>query len=97
MKLKIESLEERKERLGVWHDFFAFFPREVAPGDLRMFEWIERRGKWITERGMNRSAHWQFEYRSKKDPHQPEAVRLPKPPPPRDGSIRIAVGAPSTI
>lgn len=26
-----------------WHRFFAIWPRKVADGDYRCFEWIERR------------------------------------------------------
>ncbi len=96
MKFKTESHEEKAKRLDRWHDFFAILPREVGPGDIRFLELIERRGEWVTVRGMERSNHWRFRYRSKKDPFEPEPVKPHSPPPPRDGSMRIVVGAPST-
>lgn len=96
MKFQTETFEEKKARLDRWHDFFAILPREVAPGDNRMLELIERRGEFVKKHpGIH--GFWKFRYRAKKDPYQMEPVKMPSPPPPRDGSIRIVVGAPSTL
>ena len=44
-----KNLQERAEELNRlqalrdWHHFYAILPREVAAGDCRAFEWIERR------------------------------------------------------
>lgn len=41
-------LKERAERARVeaWHRFYPIWPRKVARGDCRSFEWIERRYVW---------------------------------------------------
>lgn len=42
-----ETSEARRDKWAAierWHPFFAIWPREVAPGDCRAFEWIERKG-----------------------------------------------------
>lgn len=95
MKFSTETLDHKRERLEAWHDFFAIVPREVAPGDFRFLELIERRGEYITPKGPPVGSFWRWKYRSKKDPFEPEPVKTQKPPP-RDGSMRIVVGAPST-
>ena len=33
--------EERKEKF-TWKPFYPWWPRQIAPGDCRCFEWIER-------------------------------------------------------
>ncbi len=56
MKLKIESLSERRVRLGKWHRWFAWFPVRVGENDVRWLERVERRG-W-----MNHFIGWRWEY-----------------------------------
>jgi hypothetical protein len=54
MRLRIgkttEELAERERREMLarmrrfnWHPFFAVWPRKVADGDYRAFQWLERR------------------------------------------------------
>lgn len=97
MKFRTETFEEKKTRLGEWRDFFAIIPREVAPGDMRCFETIQRRDVWQSPSRLNVGVggYFKTEYRAKNGPHQPDEVKKMAPPPPRDGSLRIRVGSPA--
>lgn len=57
-----EERQEKLDRLGAWHDWFAWRPVKVAPHDCRWLETVERRTwpvcSWAGEL-------WIAEYRAK--------------------------------
>jgi hypothetical protein len=49
------------DRLLKWHDYFALCPIQVASGDCRWLETVERKGDW---RGYLYGG-WEWQYRAK--------------------------------
>src|ERR1035441_6674622 len=66
------SIENQK--LMEWHPFFAIIPRQVAPGEYRCLETIERKGVLMfTQRFIqfgrgDTDEYWIWEYRAKESP-----------------------------
>ncbi len=61
-----ETRQEWIDRLSQWHDFYAIWPRKVAAHDCRVFETIERRGRyWAAGNGW-----FVWEYRAKNSDNQ---------------------------
>jgi len=48
VKQTFETEAQERARLAKWHPFFAILPREVAPGERRYLEVIERRITWVS-------------------------------------------------
>lgn len=46
MRLQWESREARSDRLGKWHDWFAWYPVRVGEGDVRWLETVQRAGAY---------------------------------------------------
>jgi hypothetical protein len=74
---RAHSAALRKWAIGQWHDFYPIWPRQVAKGDCRCFEWIERR--WVPQAELNEQwrfdadirqwrgdAHWQYRVKHSK-------------------------------
>lgn len=59
-----EVWDAKVERLGKWHPFFPWFPRQVDVVNGRAvcvaFQWIERRGVYVD--GL-RHSYWAWHYR----------------------------------
>ena len=61
-----ETLDEKRLRLGEWHEWFAWRPVMLADHDCRWLEWVERR----IERRMRfvfscpELSYWKREYRA---------------------------------
>lgn len=59
-KLRLErELEERTNYLTNWHSYFAWFPVEVAAGDCRWLEQVQRRGVYS-----NFWDYWSWSYKA---------------------------------
>jgi hypothetical protein len=43
MKLEVETDDARMERLSQWRPYFCWLPRQIAYGDVRWLETVERR------------------------------------------------------
>lgn len=54
------NCRKRGKRLDIWHRWFAWTPVEVAHGDCRWLEWVERKGEHFGGMGAD---WWQWEYR----------------------------------
>jgi hypothetical protein len=66
-ELQFQKDLEHKRYLEGWHDFFALWPRQVASGDCRWLETIERKGerhRYYDSWGMAGYV-WTWEYREK--------------------------------
>lgn len=50
--------------LTQWHEWFAWRPVRVAPGDYRWLEMVERKGGYDHSRRTGRRRPWRWEYRA---------------------------------
>lgn len=65
MRLRIETIAERVERIREWHRWFAWHPVCVGRSDSRWLETVERRRDWDRDGGF-----WEYRIAS------PTATRM---------------------
>lgn len=68
MRLQIESIDARDDRLAIWHRWFAWYPVRLGPHDVRWMETVERRLEW--QRTLGGTRYLIREYRLPDDQSQ---------------------------
>lgn len=56
--------EEKRDAKEQWHEWFAWYPVRVGPGDCRWLEVVRRKGTYRWGR-LYSYDHWKYKYEAK--------------------------------